>query len=497
MYTLLIVDDELWLRKRLIKTIDWKSLGISKVLEADNGEEALSISIAEEPDIIISDINMPLLSGIDLMRSLNESALYPQMIMISGYDRFEYVQSALKLGATDYLLKPIDEKELIKSVQACIETLNKQNHEHLWDEDIKKAPGELTAYMLGELISGRIDPKEMTALPLSWLNISFPCEKGMVISVSVKPASPLIQEQGFDNALTVHQIQERLSDMMQSMFPGSYVFLYNGKIILILFSNLENSAFITLAKQTLDNINKELLSEMHVQLEYACGTIATGFSEIHDSYRKTQVFPLSQPEHSGSLDNAAESHAFHYLDVYSKYDFSSLIAKVRTGDYDAVKKCADQLVHEFVLNTSDPVSEFKLMLFYIRLLDTLFSSCLSQLSTSAETAADYISCIELIDNISTPYSLLTNVHKVLSIFTNQYANRIGKHKHHMIDQIISYIHDNYASPISMKDVANAPDGYSRNPDFFYSSPVMRRRVQSDHPFPREVPSCHRPGTRPR
>ena len=132
---LLIAEDELWLRKRLVSTIDWPSYGISEVYEAEDGGEALEIALKEKPDIVITDIRMPELSGIDLMKKLNENSIFSKMIVVSGYDDFEYAQGALRMGAINYLLKPVDEEELLDSVKRCVEELKKEkNKETVFDK---------------------------------------------------------------------------------------------------------------------------------------------------------------------------------------------------------------------------------------------------------------------------------------------------------------------------------------------------------------------------
>ena len=109
---LLIAEDELWLRKRLVSTIDWPSYGISEVYEAEDGGEALEIALKEKPDIVITDIRMPELSGIDLMKKLNENSIFSKMIVVSGYDDFEYAQGALRMGAINYLETDFDDVDL-------------------------------------------------------------------------------------------------------------------------------------------------------------------------------------------------------------------------------------------------------------------------------------------------------------------------------------------------------------------------------------------------
>ena len=134
MYKLLIADDEHWLRRRLAVTMPWKENGIGTVIEAEDGASALSLAMEYEPDIIITDIDMPGLSGVELMRILYESALCPQIIVISGYDEFEYAQSAVRFGAQDYLLKPIDETELLRAVRRCTAELDRK-----WEEERARA----------------------------------------------------------------------------------------------------------------------------------------------------------------------------------------------------------------------------------------------------------------------------------------------------------------------------------------------------------------------
>ncbi len=112
MYTLLIVDDEPLMRRGIKSLVNLSDLGIDVVLEASNGEEALACVDAVEPDFALLDINMPKMDGLTCAKALK--ARYPEVsiAMITGYDYFEYVRSALRAGVDDYLLKPITKKEV-------------------------------------------------------------------------------------------------------------------------------------------------------------------------------------------------------------------------------------------------------------------------------------------------------------------------------------------------------------------------------------------------
>lgn len=112
MYKILIAEDEPLVRKGIVTLIDFNSLEISQVFEAANGEIAWEIVQKENPDIILTDINMPHMDGITfskLVKKFNPDTL---IIFLTGYDYFEYAVSALKLGATDFIMKPITKKEI-------------------------------------------------------------------------------------------------------------------------------------------------------------------------------------------------------------------------------------------------------------------------------------------------------------------------------------------------------------------------------------------------
>lgn len=125
-YKVLMVDDEFMILKGLEKMIDWHGLGLKLVATASHGEEALEKLTQHHIDIIISDINMPRLSGIEFIEEMNRQQRRIEFLFISGYEKFEYIKSGITLGAVDYLLKPIDKHELHQALLKVIERLNQR-----------------------------------------------------------------------------------------------------------------------------------------------------------------------------------------------------------------------------------------------------------------------------------------------------------------------------------------------------------------------------------
>lgn len=112
MDSVFIVDDEMWIIIGLKKLIEKSGLPFQVIGEANNGVAALEEIEEKNPDVLFTDIRMPGYNGLELMGKLNEKGLSPKVIFISGYADFEYAQSAIRLGAFDYLLKPIEQDKL-------------------------------------------------------------------------------------------------------------------------------------------------------------------------------------------------------------------------------------------------------------------------------------------------------------------------------------------------------------------------------------------------
>lgn len=122
----LIVDDEAHVIKAVRLLVPWESLGITQIFEASSPQEAIRLMEEEQPEILITDIVMQDLSGIDLMAYINNSAIRSKVVVISGYDNFEYVRGSLQNGGVDYLLKPLDRDQLTAAVKKAVDAWNQE-----------------------------------------------------------------------------------------------------------------------------------------------------------------------------------------------------------------------------------------------------------------------------------------------------------------------------------------------------------------------------------
>ena len=123
---LLIVDDEPIIRRGIKKLIDFDALGIDEVLEATNGEQAFRIFEERSPDIILADINMPKMNGLEFSGKVKQARKATKVALITGYDYFDYAQKAIKLGVDDYILKPVSKEDIRQLLHKLVKELKEE-----------------------------------------------------------------------------------------------------------------------------------------------------------------------------------------------------------------------------------------------------------------------------------------------------------------------------------------------------------------------------------
>ena len=129
MLKLLIADDERIIRETIFNIIDWKKHDIEVIGLCKNGIEAYDMILDESPDIVLTDIRMPGMGGLELIRKIRQTDLQIQFIILSGYGEFEYAKEAMSYGIRHYLLKPCNETQILECIEQCRKDHEKQARE--------------------------------------------------------------------------------------------------------------------------------------------------------------------------------------------------------------------------------------------------------------------------------------------------------------------------------------------------------------------------------
>lgn len=163
MYKVIVIDDEMLVRRGIVMETDWQALNCVVVAEAGNGIEGLEAVRKYHPDLLICDIRMPKMDGIEMLKELRAEGNDVSVIFLTAYSEFSYAQSALKLLASDYLLKPFGDGELEQAMNNALEK-RKRTQEKL--ENSKDEP-------LPELVLNKGDKSKYVMAAVDYISVHY------------------------------------------------------------------------------------------------------------------------------------------------------------------------------------------------------------------------------------------------------------------------------------------------------------------------------------
>ena len=164
-FTVILADDEPQILEGIRDSVEWETLGFRVIATALNGKELLEQTETLRPDLVISDIKMPFLDGLEVARILHENMMHIKIVLFSGWDDFEYAQLAIRYGVSEYVLKPIDFQEmqnLLKKIRGELETeLEQRQNQERFAEIYQKSLPLLQEQFLIQLVRGSLTPEQL------------------------------------------------------------------------------------------------------------------------------------------------------------------------------------------------------------------------------------------------------------------------------------------------------------------------------------------------
>ncbi len=155
----LLVDDEVHILNNLSKVLPWADMGFEIIGLARSGVDALEMAVLHQPDLILSDIRMPVMDGITLVKKIREQGLTCEMLLLSGYQEFEYARTALRYGVRDYICKPINYMELEQTVRDIARQIGEQQKKQDTEQRLQEVASRVNeTYLLHALLGIEQEP---------------------------------------------------------------------------------------------------------------------------------------------------------------------------------------------------------------------------------------------------------------------------------------------------------------------------------------------------
>lgn len=299
MYKLILVDDEQEVREGILKKVEWQKYGFDIVGQAENGREAIEIAERTDPDVVITDIKMPFMDGIKLSEELSKRFPTTKVIILTGFDEFEYAQKAVKLNVVEYVLKPVSANELVEilsRVKVLIdeEKARKEDINALKEYYAKSLP-ILREKFMTTLITNKLHRSDIMEKAQSY-NLDLNGNGFMVSVVSLdynlssekdEDIKGLTEGSGEPNEKELIKVSAlNLCSEIAAKNELGIVFLQDDKIVVIAVSKRDPiDQFVVKTINTLEEIRTSAEKYLKSTVTIGLGTVRSEVNEINISYK--------------------------------------------------------------------------------------------------------------------------------------------------------------------------------------------------------------------
>ncbi len=372
MYKLILVDDEEEVRKGIIEKIKWEQYGFDLVGEAENGREALEMAEKFTPDVIVTDIKMPFMDGLQLSQELRKRFPTIKIIILTGFDKFEYAQKAVNLNVVEYALKPVSSKdfiEVLSRVKAQIdeEMLRKKDMEALEEYYVKSLP-ILKEKFLTYLITSKVAKAEIEEKCINY-NINLNGNRFVVAAINID-GKLKYKDKKNDNSNEVDLLKFAAINIIEEILcedKQGLVFIHNDLIVLISPHLEEDRGFIfNSINSTLEEIRQNIEKYLKFTITIGLGTIISDVSHINDSYQNAVLaldyrFIMGNNRIIWIEDIEPSSSKKIVFDEIMQHDLSS---SIKVGTESEIIKNIDTLFYK-LLEVNAPFKHFQIYLLEI------------------------------------------------------------------------------------------------------------------------------------
>lgn len=462
MFRLLVVEDEEMIRNKIIYNTNWKEHGFVEVLQASNGMEALDIVKKNNIDIVITDIQMPEMNGIELIREIKSLNRGIKCIIITAYAEFEYAKESVKLNVNDYILKPFKSKDLLDIVKKLSEEINRERNERVEVENLRRQLREnkkaLREKLFNDLLSnsyiGEIE-SDLNYLELSKLRN----REYFIAVININNFMELIIEEdeeqkyivnlSFYNLVTkfLTYLEKDSSDTSEDKLVYSVINYKIDQLVIVVYEDIDKftSAF------------EDLIKLGRMELGF-CITIGIGnkyknLTDVHISYREACSAALLDRVYGREI-----VYIFNDLNFGNKVYSKQLHILGDTKLYDDLKIGAFPEIKNDIVDIITQIKSSKLELDAINTI--IYNVVLLSCKTINELGYDIFEIMGEDFNLHFDVKEINNLVQLeewlLSFFykVNEYINQKRSNRNEkLLSKVKDYVDGNYSENITLTSIS--------------------------------------------
>jgi len=450
LYRIILVDDEITTRKGLILGIKWSSLGLEFCGEAKDGIEGLELARRVQPHVILTDVRMPHMNGIEMVTQLRKELPQCKIIFMSGFTDKEYLKSAIHLKAVDYVEKPLSLTEIAASLSNAVDTCKEENLKKHNEVDLIKSSRKniriLKNHLTLEFMNCEPDLFDIRSkydLELIGLNIND-------IYTSVIYKFNLLKLNGYKlNVDNYHR--DKLSDIVEKCIDGSDIkyifgFLQNGQLTIFFSSRTEhfNGLLISVIKEIKQNF--ETFFGDKTLITVGIGKVVRGIKNTTASYQIAK--------------NALQKYFLQgYGNIFYFEDIKELVEPViDLKIYELVKNLEAEATLELLKSICEKwkninnINLRSINVFFLNLIGRLSATMIDKGIKLEDESKEYELAFDEILSYYTLDEVIQFIYEKMSMFSTSVEEHKGKSR--KIISAINYIKEHYNEEITLNMISD-------------------------------------------
>ena len=461
-YGILIADDEKRIRNGLANSIDWDKIDCRVVAVAEDGKDAIEKAQQYKPDIIITDINMPVMNGLEFCRKLKEIQPDAEIIILTGYDEFDYARESIQIGVMEFLVKPVSNEDIMDTVAKARDLVRKKKENAAkileMEKHLKHSNEIMKNYFIQDVLQGKYAREEIRDKMQQYgIETGDKCFRVAVLAVQ-KYKNFKNNRMDYFKEVCMPKIQQIITDFLKDGLMGPIVWDGSERIAFICQSPKHLGEGMKVIKK-LEEIKSEVEEQLNFEVSLALGDTVGCFENVYESFYKAQ-YAMDYGQILG--DNGIID--FNELITPNKFLYSPLIDNeialyraLRDGNRERVQELMNQ-IHGSILERSwndrkhATIVYSQIIIMAARILHEILGNA-GEINTNG-TKINFQEHLNYIVKLKSHRKLNEYVKIVLDnvcLQINSYRNT-GHQK--IINKAIEFIHANYSKAISLKDIAN-------------------------------------------
>lgn len=462
MWKAIIIDDDRQILRIMKKVIPWDKLGITCVGEGTDGEVGLQLIKENNPDIVLTDIYMPIMNGMEMLQHSRENGFDGKVVILSGYSDFEYARTALRLNVHDYLSKPVSIETIETVLTGIIQGLEKEKEKQLDQEDLShKLEYYQSLYSNSWIKSMMMGIEDQSALEFKQENSHMVDQRHMVISIQIHKSE---YEQSELQRPDWATIRNMLRDIHQKSAFTSLknvewveLSLHHSAILLSFDKEEEFRTCSKFSKSLVEDLVNVMAHSIHQPISIGIGRLKENWTEIATSTEEAiQAAYFSTDEHIIQCFEEIEQKECEIPKI--KLDFKrpvqfyrELSATIKNNQFDQTLDLVETFTKSCVEKNSYLPYQWQLLCkeIWIVLTYNLYDN-----GINLEEIFDEKKVNRQIDRIETKDQFEDWLRKsIMTIADYQKMNDKENIRHKQaVDYMIQYIHDHYAENITLNEL---------------------------------------------